>query len=439
MAIGASILANSRPYEGLSVCVGAGAVLLFRVARAGAPAWRAFFLRVAPSMAIVLSLTAVFIGVYFQRTTGNPFLNPYVLNRRQYAVVPAPGLIWQALLPTPEYRYPLMRAFYIEWELPQFLAAKTARGFALTSLFKVQRIWFFFFGPALTIGLLMAHRVIQDRRLRPLLWVGFLYAITVGQEPWFLVHYAAPVTGLLLALMLQGARHLRVWRPDGRSVGLFLVRAIPLICLMMIAVRLIVVPGPDAGNRERPPLWCAMDVGNHSREQLIAKLEETGERHLVFVRYQPRDNYHNEWVYNAADIDNARVVFARELDPASDRALTEYFKDRQVWLVKPDEAISSLSQQLIKVQWAGKCRNAALADGVEHFGISLPTTDVTFQPPLHLATGLQFAGVCRLSTRNQEFRPGRCARVPWRAADRQRLQLSGQARRQDRNRSAGNR
>jgi hypothetical protein len=148
----------------------------------------------------------------------------------------------------------------------------------------------------------------------------------------------------LLALTLQGARHLRVWRPDGRPVGLLLVRAIPLICLMMIAVRLIVVPGPDAGNRERPPLWCAMDVGNHSREQLIAKLEETGERHLVFVRYQPRHNYHSEWVYDAADIDNAKVVFARELDPASDRALTEYFKDRQVWLVKPDEAISSLSR-----------------------------------------------------------------------------------------------
>jgi hypothetical protein len=344
MAIGASILANSRPYEGLSVCVGAGAVLLFRVASAGAHAWRAFFLRAALPIAIVLSVTAVCMCVYFQRTTGDPFLNPYVLNRRQYVAVPAPGLIWQAPLPTPEYRYPLMRAFYIEWLLPQFLAAKTARGFASTSLFKIKRTWFFFFGPALTIGLLMIHRVIRDRRMRPLLWIAFLYTIAVAQEPWFLVHYAAPVTGLLLALTLQAARHLRVWKPGGRPVGLFLVRAIPLICVVMIAVRLIVVPGPDAGSPLRPALWCAMDVGNHSREQLIAKLEETGDRHLVFVRYKPGHNYHDEWVYNAADIDNAKVVFARELDPASDHALQEYFKNRQVWVVKPDEPTISAAR-----------------------------------------------------------------------------------------------
>jgi hypothetical protein len=54
------------------------------------------------------------------------------------------------------------------------------------------------------------------------------------------------------------------------------------------------------------------------------------------VRYKPNHNYHEEWVYNAADIDNAKVIFAREMDPASDRELREYFKDRQAWLAEPD-------------------------------------------------------------------------------------------------------
>jgi hypothetical protein len=106
MAIGAAILANSRPYEGLPVCVGAAAVLLFETAHAGAPVWRSFFRRAVIPMLIVFSLTAFLMCFYFQRTTGNPFLSPYIVNRRHYAVVPVPHFFWMKLLPAPEYRYP---------------------------------------------------------------------------------------------------------------------------------------------------------------------------------------------------------------------------------------------------------------------------------------------------------------------------------------------
>ena len=105
----------------------------------------------------------------------------------------------------------------------------------------------------------------------------------------------------------------------------------------MVAVRIAAKPGPHEWSRPRPAQWCCADAGNTVREQVIARLEETGDRHLVIVRYKPNHNFDNEWVYNAADIDNAKVVFAREMDPASDRKLLAYFKDRQVWLVQPDE------------------------------------------------------------------------------------------------------
>jgi hypothetical protein len=63
----------------------------------------------------------------------------------------------------------------------------------------------------------------------------------------------------------------------------------------------------------------------------------------VIVRYKPDHNYHEEWVYNAADIDNAKVIFAREMDPVSDREIREYFRDRQAWLVEPDQPYMRVS------------------------------------------------------------------------------------------------
>jgi hypothetical protein len=50
-----------------------------------------------------------------------------------------------------------------------------------------------------------------------------------------------------------------------------------------------------------------------------------------------------EWVYNAADIDAAKAVWARDMGTADNEELIRYSKGRQVWLVKPDEKPPSLS------------------------------------------------------------------------------------------------
>jgi len=54
------------------------------------------------------------------------------------------------------------------------------------------------------------------------------------------------------------------------------------------------------------------------------------------VRYAPDHNPHVEWVYNAAEIDAAPVVWAREMGGDADRALVAAFADRSAWLLQPD-------------------------------------------------------------------------------------------------------
>jgi hypothetical protein len=52
--------------------------------------------------------------------------------------------------------------------------------------------------------------------------------------------------------------------------------------------------------------------------------------------------YH-EWVYNEADIDRAKVVWARDMGPAQNKGLIGYFQNRHVWLVEADETPPRLS------------------------------------------------------------------------------------------------
>src|SRR5437764_15179289 len=85
------------------------------------------------------------------------------------------------------------------------------------------------------------------------------------------------------------------------------------------------------------------DVHNTERAQVLRQLGREPGRHLVIVYYRPDHDVLREWVFNAADINGSKVVWARDMGAAQNKEVVAYFKDRRVWSLEPDEKPPKLS------------------------------------------------------------------------------------------------
>ena len=332
MALGLAILANSRPYEGLLISLPTLAVLAWWLLKQPHPTVSVLVRRMAPAT-VLLAATLGFMGYYNYRVFGSPFTIPYKINRATYAS--APHFIWQSAHAEPVYRHVAMRNFYTGWELKTFRdETRSATAFFEKSVGKLFNASWFYLSIALLPPLLMLPWALRDRRIRLLTAVGIVLAIGLGIETFFIPHYLAPATALIYAILLQSMRHLR---PRGPS-GLFLVRATPVVCVVLAVVRLSAQPLQielPSGLRQAADWSGGGPSIGLPRARVAAELESQSGPQLAIVRYVP-DHLYPEWVYNAADIDQSKLIWAREMDPASNRELLDYYKNRKAWLVEPD-------------------------------------------------------------------------------------------------------
>ena len=324
LAVGLVILANSRPYEGL--------VFTFAVAIAALICWpikisATAAIRVALPMVLILGVAGTAMGYYYWRVTGSPFRMTYEVNRATYAM--APYFLWQSPRPEPPYHHPVMRDFY-RWELERFLEYRTLSGALRRTGDKLAELWSFYLWPLLTVPLLALPWVVRDRNMRFPLIAGLLFVAGLSIEVWTMPHYVAPAASLLYLVLLRCLRHLRLWRWRGQPTGIAWARAIVVIACAMIVLRVSAV----LVHAKIEPPWPR---GNLDRAAAVEKLEQTPGRHLVIVRYGLHHDVHWEWVYNAADIDGSKVVWARDMGERDNQELLSYFHDRTVWRLNADE------------------------------------------------------------------------------------------------------
>ena len=338
LGVGMGLLVISRPYEGVLLCLPVVIYLAnwaIRGRNRPAPAQLA---RLGALPVLIALVALAWLAYYDYRVFQNPFTLPYAVNRAQYAM--APYYVWQAPRPEPAYHHEAMRRFYTFNELGAFQKIHSITGFLPQTLAKLVRTFEFFAGVILLVPLIMIRRVFRDRRVRFLVLCSLVLAAGMAIENYLIPHYLAPFTGAFYAIGLQAMRHLRVWRPGDQPVGIALVRFMVLSCLVLAALRPFAGPlhlalpqWPASYWTDR---WYGPDHFGTERARVQAAFEAQPGRQLVLVRYSDKHNPLDEWVSNAADINDAKVVWAREMGSNDNLELIGYFRDRSVWLVQPD-------------------------------------------------------------------------------------------------------
>jgi len=345
LALGLTLLANNRPYDGFVLSVPTLLVLLIWAFKRESPPRRVLVRRFALPLAAVLVMTAAGTTYYFWRVTGNPFTMPYQIERETYAV--APYLLWQPLRPEPAYHHVVMRNMYIGEELVGYRTGRTIAG----QMMKAYFAWRFYLGPLLTFPLIALAFVLPygfswkqiSGSTRLLLITLGIFAVGCAFESFYVgAHYSSPVTGLILGLVVLA---LQVLRKSGER-GVFLCRALVACAVTVFALRVF------AGSLHIP-LTNALGVGlyergptSFGRSEIERRLKSFPGKQLVVVRYALTHEPFEEWVYNDADIDDAKIVWALEMDPAENQRLLAYFKDRAAWLLEADKKPPALSPYL---------------------------------------------------------------------------------------------
>jgi len=332
MGLGLAILANTRPFEGFVFSLPiAVAMLLWILAPKRIPN-STVFRRVVLPLILILAVTGGAMGYYFWRVTGSAFVMPYEVNRQTYAV--APYFVWQKPRPEPIYRHAEMRNFYIDWELRSFQSGTTFSGLVRRLAHKLGALWAFYLGAVFTLPFLAFPCLFRDRRMRLPLILTAAVAVGTVIETWTLAHYLAPAVGLFFLLLVQCLRHLRLFRWRGRPLGQGLARAVPIVCLAMIVLRVAAVA---AGAQIEP-----RPQGNPQRTAITRELEAMPGKQLVIVHYGPDHIPHDDWVNNRADIDASKIVWARDMGDRQNQELLLYFKDRRAWRIDADDPVVKL-------------------------------------------------------------------------------------------------
>lgn len=320
MAVGSGllILANSRPFEGLVLAVIVLGLSLPRLLK------RKRLWKLAWGTLLVLVPGAIWMGYYNHRVTGHVLQMPYQEHQRQYGA--APLLLFQKDRFHTHADNPQLAQFAVDqhwsyWE-KRFKDWRTFRDSSLQFFFGLVECWFGNVGCLAIALIILPWFVWRNRRLRFVALALALFGAGLMSETYMYGHYAAPAAILCAAVVIMTLRALsKLSRPLG-----------PVLARISISVAILwsLFWWKDFRDwKQDPSAWYMR------RETIEKRLEHEPGKQLVIVKYSPDHNVHEEWVFNGADFESAKVLWARDLGQNGD--LLAAYPMRTVWIVEADD------------------------------------------------------------------------------------------------------
>jgi hypothetical protein len=317
---GLAILSNSRPYEGFLVGVCAAFALSLGLIRQPSIDTKVLLRKAIWPLLLMCTAAAVWIGYYNLRLTGNMLRLPYRVHEAAYSVVPL--FVWQDFAPSPEYRHPRIKEFHTSY-LPSVHAKKDSWIESFITQLNEWLLYLYVAGNILLIPLIVNGRALARWIFRNW-WARLAFAnysvVMFGLliATYSELHYSAPIIALNYYLVVQG---LRVWCKRDRRLKPFIV---PIT--LFLVVMLLVITGKQRLEGESNPLALQTQ-----RQSVLTHLRTEAGKHVVLVKYGPEHPFDYEWVYNEAEIDQAKIVWAHDMGKSKNCELVQYFKNHLIW------------------------------------------------------------------------------------------------------------
>ena len=201
------------------------------------------------------------------------------------------------------------------------------------------RFYRFFLLTPLYLALPFFLSALREFRFQWVVLTIILVAIGSNFYVYFFPHYIAPEASLLVLVAVTALDRMSRFAIRGMDSGADAARLIVFLCFAHFAFwyGLHASANQDLENSMwRYETWDTINGGDpDGRIAINHELAGLPGKQLVFVRYGPRHLF-NEWVYNGAEIDAQRVVWARDLGTSENETLRRYYPDRTVWLFEAD-------------------------------------------------------------------------------------------------------
>jgi 4-amino-4-deoxy-L-arabinose transferase-like glycosyltransferase len=318
LGAGLGIHLLTRPYESIYLLL---SVILFFLPELRSRMQSLRLLRVAPAVVVAVLPAIAVTLVQNKEVTGRWTTLPYQLSQYQYGVPMA-----LTILPNPKPHVPLTREQRLEYASQLSYHGEgtdTPSKFFIGLGSRVRYYRTFFLAP-LYIAFAIFLVTIRSYRYGWVVLTFLLFALGTNLFPYFYARYAGAEVCLFILASVVGLERLSRFRIRGHEAGREAAAVLICLCIAIFAFRYALYAADNADSRP------------NYRRAIYHRLAKLPGKQLVFVHYSPHHVFQHEWVYNRADIDDAHVVWARDLGPTEDKKLRSYYPHRTCWLLDAD-------------------------------------------------------------------------------------------------------